>query len=27
LVAGGCVEIDPDHAVEEITLLNNIAKL
>ena len=25
--AGGSVEIDPDHAVEEITRLNNIAKL
>ena len=26
-IAGGSVEIDPDHAVEEITLLNNVAKL
>jgi hypothetical protein len=25
--AGGTVEIDPDHAIEEITLLNNTAKL
>jgi hypothetical protein len=26
-LAGGSVEIDPDHASEEITLLNNSAKL